>query len=133
MSVGVLTVSYGSSSVEFSEFSDTQLPSSYMAQASLEFSQIGAAYASGPARKQRKMWSVSSYVSRSKWASLEALYEEWDSKRAEGDNLAYVNITDELLGNPKTYNAFFTEPPSLSKLAPSNNTIFLATFVLVEI
>jgi len=133
MAQGKLTVSFGGSSVDFTTFTDTDFPRTYMAQANLEFSQIGTAYASGPARKQRQMWSISSYVDTAKWTAIDALFTAWDAQRATGDNLAFVNITDSLIGTAKTYKAFFTEPPTLSKLTPSNNRDFIVTFVLVEV
>jgi hypothetical protein len=104
-----------------------------MSQASLEFSQIGTAYASGPARRQRQMWSISSHIRPSKWEEIRSLYEAWDTQRATGSNLAYVTVTDELIGSAKAYKAFFTEPPALTKIAPSNNRDFIVTFVLVEV
>lgn len=133
MSAGSITVSSSGGSVTFTRFSDTELPSSYMAQASLEFSQIGTAYASGPARKQRKMWSISVFVTISEWNSLVSVYESWDQKRSQGGNLAVATLYDNLLGVGRSYSVFFTEPPNLSKLSGSNNTDFLASFVVVEV
>jgi len=133
MARGKITVSFNGSSVEFDRFTDTEFPRTYMAQASLEFSQIGTAYASGPARKQRQMWSISSHIGVTKWDQIRALYDAWDAKRATGDNLAFVEINDELIGTAKNYKAFFTEPPALTKISPGNNRNFIVTFVLVEI
>lgn len=133
MSAGVVTLTFNNKTATVSRFSDTAFPRSYMAQASLEFSQIGTAYASGPARRQRQMWSISAYVTAEEWEDIEDVYIAWDRQRAQGDNLAYVNIEDGLLGTPKTYKAFFTEPPVLTKLSPGNNTDYNASFVLVEV
>lgn len=129
---GYISLSRSGTSVSFRKFTDTELPGSFMAQASLEFSQIGTAYASGPARTQRKMWSVSAIVTTEQWEDLVEIYRSWDSSRAQGHNLAEVWLVDALIGSPSSHTVFFTEPPSLSKLAPSNNTDFLATFVAVE-
>lgn len=133
MAKGGITVNFSSHSVQFTDFADTEFPRTYLAQANLEFSQIGTAYASGPARRQRQMWSVSSYVDTTKWQAIESLYVAWDALRAQGNNLAYVEVVDNLIGTPRTHRAFFTEPPTLAKLTPGNNTDFITTFVLVEV
>lgn len=133
MTAGSIVISYGTESATLSRFSDTAFPRSYMAQASLEFSQIGTAYASGPARRQRQMWSVSAIVTVAEWEDLESVYAAWDSKRAEGDNLAYVTIQDSLIGATKQYNAFFTEPPVLTRLGSGNNVDYNVSFVMVEV
>lgn len=133
MTAGYLTLSAYGESVTLSSFTDTQFPRSYMSQATLEFSQIGTAYASGPARRQRRMWSVSAFVTATQWTDLDNVYAAWDARRAEGDNLAVVTVVDSLIGSSHTYQAFFTEPPALSKLSGGNNTDFNASFVLVEV
>jgi len=133
MTTATLTLTGFSKTVSFYHFTDTSYPGTYMAQANLEFSQIGTAYSSGPARKQRKMWSVSSIISASQWADLTALFEAWDSKRAEGDNLAVVNLIDNLLGGNVSATVFFTEPPTLTKIGPGNNRDYIASFVVVEV
>lgn len=132
MNTGI-KIQYNSYEVEFENFTNTDFPRSYMAQASLEFSQLGTAYANGPARKQRKMWSISSIIKRSQVATLSSLYEAWDSKRAEGSNLATVTLTDYLLSpSGATYQVFVTEPPSFTKMGPGNNTDFAVVMVMVE-
>lgn len=132
MNTGI-KIQYGTHQIEFENFTDTNFPRSYMAQANLEFSQLGTAYASGPARKQRKMWSISAFLGRSDLAILNNLYEAWDAKRAEGANLATVVLTDYLLSPTGTsYNVFITEPPAFTKLASGNNNTFIATMVMVE-
>ena len=44
---GSITVSYGSDSVAFTDFSGDDLPSTVLGQANLEFSQIGLGYSTG--------------------------------------------------------------------------------------
>lgn len=132
MNTGI-KVEYDGNDIEFENFTDTQFPRSYMAQASLEFSQLGTAYATGPARKQRKMWSISAIIKRTEVTTLMSLYEAWDSKRAEGSNLATVTLTDYLLlPNGDSYDVFITEPPAISKLGGGSNDHFVATMVMVE-
>jgi len=132
MNTGI-KIEYATYEIEFENFTDTNFPRSYMAQASLEFSQLGTAYASGPARKQRKMWSISSIINRSQISDLSSLYEAWDTKRAEGSNLATVKLTDYLLSESgSVHQVFITEPPSLTKLGAGNNNDFVVVLVLVE-
>jgi hypothetical protein len=132
MSAKKFTVSFGTKTVSFDKFANDDVPGGYLAQASLDFSQIGTAYSSGPARKQRKIWAISAYVTADEWSDLTDVYEEWDVERAKGRNIAEVTVVNELIGESQTSKGFFTEPPSLTKVAPSNNFIFLASFVITE-
>jgi hypothetical protein len=132
MNTGI-KIQYEAQIVEFTNFTDTEFPRSYMAQASLEFSQLGTAYASGPARRQRKMWSISAIVEREEVSILTSLYEQWDTKRATGNNLATVKLTDYLLSLVGVeYKVFITEPPAITKLGAGSNNHFVVTMVMVE-
>lgn len=127
-----IRVSYGGQFVDFSHFADDQLPLSVLGQASLEFTQLGLGYATGPARKQRKIWSVSAYVSKQEWLALQSLFNAWDAARATGSNTSVVTITDNLIGSYTTQ-GFFTDNPTLTKVDPGNNFLFIANFVLTEV
>lgn len=132
MNTGI-KIQYGTNFVEFERFTDTEFPRSYMAQANLEFSQLGTAYATGPARKQRKMWSISAIVDRQSIATILTIYEAWDQARSQGRNLATLSLTDYLLDPVgKLYKVFMTEPPNITKMGAGNNQDFVVTMVLVE-
>ena len=133
MAAGELTISYDGDSVTFDKFSGEDLPRAYLGQASLEFSAIGVAYGTGPSKKQRKIWSIASYVTKQQALDLMAIFEAWDQERSTGINTAEVDITDELLGSTVNAKAFFTDPPVVSKLAGGNNAMFLLTFALTEV
>jgi hypothetical protein len=132
---GFLRLTYEGTSVDLDEFTDTEVPGAVVSQASLEFTALGVAYSTGPASRQRKMYSVSSYVTKSQWSSLNTIFQSWDQDRANGANTALVTLQDGLLfpSSPTTMKCFFTEPPALSKVTASNNNLFVTSFVLMEV
>lgn len=138
---GSITVTYGATSVVLTQFSGDDLPSSTLGQANLEFSQIGLGYATGPARRQRKIWAIAAFVDATQIVQLNTIFDAWDTARSTALNTATVSITDNLFnqatgnsGIPSTVtNAFFTTPPQYSKVGGSNNQIFLASFGLTEV
>lgn len=137
---GSITITYGSDTVSFTEFSGDDLPGTTLGQATLEFSQIGLGYAQGPAKTQRKIWAVATYATSAQVATLNTIFTAWDSARASSLNTAYVAVTDDLLrqktGNTSiptvSTNAFFTTPPTVSLVGRSNE-YFLLSFGLTEV
>lgn len=137
---GSITISYGSASVAFTEFSGDELPSSILGQASLEFSQIGAGYSQGPAKQQRKIWAVATYATSAQIVTLNTIFTAWDTARSTSLNTAVVNIVDNLLreatnnsGIPiVSTTAFFTTPPAVSRIGGTNE-LFLLSFGLTEV
>lgn len=132
MAVGDFSVTYDGTSVTFNQFSGEELPRTYLGQASLEFSAQGAGYSNGPARRQRKVWSVAAYATRQQCEDMFALFEAWDQERSTGLNTAEVDVQDELFGATVTAKGFFTTPPTVSKLGSGNDTLFLLSFGLTE-
>lgn len=132
MAAGDLIITYGATSVTFDQFSGDDLPRAYLGQASLEFSALGTGYGTGPAKRQRRIWSIAAYVTSTQITNLFTIFEAWDTARATGTNTAEVDIQDELLGAVVLAKGFFTDPPTISKLGPGNNTLFLVTFALTE-
>ncbi len=137
---GSITISYGSDSVAFTDFSGDDLPSSILGQASLEFSQIGLGFAQGPARRQRNIWAIAAYATPAQIATLNTIFTAWDLARASSLNTATVNIVDNLL-QQKTANsnipsittkAFFTSPPTIS-LVGNLNELYILSFGLTEV
>ena len=137
---GSITVSYGSDSVAFTDFSGDDLPGSVLGQANLQFSQIGLGYSTGPARRQRYIWAVATYATSAQIATLNDIFTAWDAARSSSLNTATVNVVDNLL-REKTGNtdipaisttAFFTTPPTVSLVGRSNE-IYLLSFGLTEV
>lgn len=126
-------ISYSSTTLDFTHFASEELPVSTLQQADLEFSQIGVGYASGPVKRQRKVWTISAYVDKTQWNTLQSIYSSWDNARASGSNLATVSVVDTILGQSFSSTAFFTSAPTLTKVAPGNNFIFITDFVLTEV
>ena len=136
---GSITISYGSDSVEFTDFSGEDLPGQTLGQASLEFTQIGLGYSLGPARRQRKIWAIAAFATSAQVATLNTIFDAWDLARSTSVNNALVSVVDDLL-REKTGNtnipavsttAFFTTPPTVS-LVGSSNTLYLLSFGLTE-
>lgn len=132
MTAKSIQILYSSYSVSFTEFSEDSLPRSILSQATLEFSGLGAPYSSGVAKRQRRIWSVAAYGEISQWNALMNIFEAWDNDRVTGSNVAEVTIIDSLLGTPITAYGFFTSAPTIAKVAPGNNRIFLIAFGLTE-
>lgn len=132
MATGDLTIAYNSSSVVFNQFSGEDLPRAYVGQASLEFSQQGVGYSNGPARRQRKIWTVAAYATQQQCEDTLAIFDAWDTERSLGTNTAEITVTDELFGSTITATGFFTTPPTIQKLGSGNDTLFLLTFGLTE-
>lgn len=130
---GSITLSYGAYSVAFDKFSEDGLPRSYLSQASLNFSQLGVGYASGPVTRQKRLWTISAYVTAAEYQNLITLFEAWEDERITGSSLATVTIVDTTLGATVTVGAFFTTPPELTKVAGGNNSTFLLATALTEV
>mgnify|MGYP001239475924 CR=1 FL=1 len=137
---GSITISYGSDSVAFTDFSGDELPSSILGQASLEFSQIGLGYAQGPARKQRNIWAIATYATPAQIVTLNTIFTAWDTARSTSLNTSVVNVVDNLLKEATnnasiaiiSTTAFFTTPPAVSRIGGTND-LFLLSFGLTEV
>ena len=71
---GSITIAYGSNSVAFTDFLNEDLPSSTLGQASLNFSQIGLGYSTGPARRQRLIWAIATLATSTQIATLNTIF-----------------------------------------------------------
>lgn len=133
MALGDLSISYEGTSITFDKFSDESLPRAYLSQATLDFTQIGVGYSTGPAKRQRKIWTVAAYVTQQEVTDVFTLFNAWDDDRSNGQNDAQVTIQDELFGTTINAVGFFTEPPAVTKLGPGNDTYYLISFALTEV
>lgn len=131
--MSALSVGYGTDTVSFTNFSGDDLPRSVVDQAALNFSSLGVAYSSGSVRKQRKLWSVAAIGTLAQWNTLSSIFDAWDTERASGSGQALVTVQDTLLGANITSYGFFTANPTLTKLAPGNNTLFIISFGITEV
>lgn len=113
-------------------FSDDAYPVQILQEASFEYTPLGVPFSSGPVRTQKRLFTISAYVSVVEWEQIENIFNSFDERRARG-NLASVTIIDALLSTTKTYQGFFTSPPVLQKVASGNNTLYLVVTTLSEI
>jgi hypothetical protein len=127
-----LQVGYSGTFVAFTDFAGEDLPRSILQQATLDFSGLGAAYSSGTAKKQRRIWAVAAYGSLTQWNTLMQIFDAWDAARVTGTNIAEVIVVDNLLGSTVTTLGFFTTAPTIAKVAPGNNQIYLISFGITE-
>lgn len=130
---GSITISLGADSVTFDKFNDDNLPRSYITQASLNFSQLGVGYGTGPVVRQKRLWTISAFATADEYQTLIDIFEAWDDIRITGDNLATVSLVDTTIGSTVTVETFFTAPPELTKLGSGNNSLFLVSCGLTEV
>jgi len=117
---------------KFYHFSDDSYPVQIIQEASFEYTPLGVPFSSGPVRKQKRLFTISAYASILEWEALENIFDTFDAERARGE-LASVTVTDALLSTTKTYQAFFTSPPVLQRIASGNNTLYVAVTTLSEV
>lgn len=128
-----IRLTHDGNNANFYSFAEETYPIQYIEEASFEYTPLGTAYSSGPARRQKRIFTISAYVDYSEWLNLNTVFEGWDTERSTG-RLAQVQITSTLLtGVAEIYYGFFTTPPVLQKIGPANDSIFLATFALSEV
>lgn len=123
--------------VTFREFLNDELPSNWLSQADLKFSQFGVAYTTGPAKKQRRIWAIAAYADAAKVQSILNVFETWDTSR-QTTGLATVSVEDSLLSeytqaDSVLTQAFFTTPPSVTRLTSANDGLFIVSFGLTEV
>lgn len=128
-----ISIGYNTTTVSFDQFSGDDLPRSYLSQATLDFSALGVAYSTGSTKRQRKIWAVAAVGTIQQWNNLVIIFEQWDLDRSRGSNVAAVTIQDTLLGSNINTFGFFTTAPTLGKLSPGNNTLFVISFAITEI
>lgn len=134
MADGTIDIQYDIHSYSFDKFSGQELPGQRIAQATLNYSALGAGYLTGPAVQQKHMWAISAIIPSADRAVLETLYDAWDAERASGSNSAVVTLVDGLLGaSAVSYDCVITEPPSYSTLGPGRSRYLNVSMVLMEI
>jgi hypothetical protein len=115
--------------ITFTEFTDTALPRMYMAEASYENSVTGASILSGPAYRQKYMWTISCHQTPVKAQELDDMFRAWDEDRSNGYSAA-LGIIDRTFGAEVSSSALFSTPPSYVYISPS---ITLVSFGLSEV
>jgi len=115
--------------ITFTDFTDSSLPRTYMADASYDMSANGASILGGPAFRQKYIWTISCHQTPAKAQELDAMFRAWDIDRSDG-YAAAIGIVDETFGSQVTTSALFSTPPSYVYISPS---ITLVSFGLSEV
>ena len=113
----------------FEVFLNGDLPRAYADNNSFKFSAGGAAIISGSASTQKRIWAISSPISKTEAVDFDAMYRAWDSDRASG-LAAAIGITDTTFGATVNTSAVFSTAPTYSKFGPNH---MLVSFGLTEI
>ena len=113
----------------FTNFGDTEMPRSYQSTASFTLSANGTSILGGPAYRQKYQWVLSSIVETEEALLLDALFQAWDTDRAQGLPAA-CGITDQTFGAEVLTSAVFATPPSYNRLSPR---LTLVSFGLEEV
>lgn len=106
-----IRVSYNSRSILFTDSSSKSLTRIYDGSASLTRSATGSQVLGGPAFGQKYIWAISTLVPKATALELDAMFREWDQRRAEGGTPA-VLVEDDTFGDPISTYAVFSTPPS---------------------
>ena len=105
------------------------MPRSYMGTISFDLSSNGASILGGPAYRNKYQWVISSLLSKADALALDALYQGWDTDRANGENAA-CGIIDETWGATVNTSAVFITAPSYVRMGPQ---YVLVSFGLQEV
>lgn len=129
--IGISFTSSGSTeySFIFTNFGDTEMPRSYQSTASFSLSANGTSILGGPAYRQKYQWVMSSIVTKDEALSIDALFQAWDTDRAQGLPAA-CGVTDQTFGPEVSTSAVFATPPSYNRLSPR---LTLVSFGLEEV
>ena len=113
----------------FTNFGDTEMPRSYQSNASFSLSANGTSILGGPAYRQKYQWILSSIVEKEEAVQIDALFQAWDTDRAQGLPAA-CGIIDQTFGAEVSTSAVFVTPPSYNRLSPR---LTLVSFGLEEV
>lgn len=115
--------------VTITDFTDNNLPRTYMADSSYDVSVTGTSILSGPAFQQKYMWTISAHLSPAKAQEVDAMFRAWDLDRSSGYSAA-IGVVDQTFGSQVSGSALFSTPPSFVYVSPS---ITLVSFGLSEV
>ena len=84
--------------ITISNFTDTTLPRTYLSDVSYGQSLKGATILTGPAFRQKYIWTISAHLSPAKAQELDAMFRAWDTDRSDGYSAAlgpvsYTHLT----------------------------------------
>lgn len=115
----------------FDQFTDGTLPRSYTNSATFEQSANGASIVTGPNYSQKRIWAISTIVTKANGASFDDMFRAWDADRSNGLPVA-VGVIDDTFGTQVSTNAVFTTAPTFAQFGKSTFYIVLS-FGLTEV
>ncbi len=113
----------------FTNFGGTDMPRTYQSTSSFTLSANGTSILGGPAYRQKYQWVLSSIVGKNEAIQIDALFQAWDTDRAQGLPAA-CGIIDQTFGAEVSTSAVFVTPPSYNRLSPR---LTLVSFGLEEV
>ena len=135
MAAQLLGISYtpsGGSPVynfQIDNFGDNAMPRTYMGDISYEMSANGTNILGGAAYEQKYQWVVSTIMETTDALSFDAMFQAWDTDRANGLTAA-CGIADQTWGTQVNTNAVFITPPSYTRMGPQ---LTMVSFGLQEV
>lgn len=129
--IGISYTADGGTAYNFQidNFGDNAMPRSYVGSASFDISANGASILGGPAYRQKYQWVISTLMQRADAENFDAMFQAWDTDRADGLTAA-CGITDQTWGPDVDTNAVFATPPSYTYISPQ---LTLVSFGLQEV
>jgi hypothetical protein len=124
-SIGISYTPSGGSPVYtflFTQFTSTELPRTYSNSTSFSFSANGSSIMSGPAYQQKRIWAISSLLTKAQAISFDAMYRSWDLDRGNG-LAAAIGIIDQTFGPDINTSAAITTPPTYTMTSPGYTTV----------
>lgn len=122
MSIGIAyTQQFGGStlySVNFNEFLDPQLPSTYVEPVNFEYIAGGTSVASPNVVGPRRLWTIGAILTLDDARTLDDLYKAWSNDISRGYNSVVAIIDGTFAATPIESNVIIVQPPTFSMFGP---------------
>lgn len=117
------------------QFVSEELPARLMGSSSVNYTVFGLPTATGIAYKAKFNWTVEAKVTKEEYQYLLLIWKAWHEDRMTG-KAAKVEVRDQTLGTTEETgmikgNAWFTEPPTASRLGRSGQMVVV--FALAQV
>lgn len=115
--------------ITITDFTDSSLPRTYIAEAGYSQSAGGTSILDGPAYRQKYLWTIAAHLTPAKAQELDSMFRAWDQDRSSGISAA-IGLIDETFGATVNATALFSTPPSYVYVSPS---VTMVAFGLSEV
>ena len=119
-----ITISYtgqqgqGAASVVIKNFLGNTRPRGYQDNNSVDFAVTGSVFILGPSYRNKYLWTINTLLNNTAAATLETLFENWDSDRGAGYTAA-VSVVDATTTSTKNSSAIFSTAPAFDRNGPN--------------